>query len=180
MIYRVSLSLVALVLLGTGCNTPVIESSSEPIIPTGNVGIELGDTAPEFTLTDFDENAFSLSDYKGSPVMIDFWASWCPFCVNEIPEIQAFHESYPELKVIGIHRTDTEKVENGLKFATDLGVTYLMLQDEVGDVYKEYSGGRPFMPLALFINSDGIISDRLFGPKTEAQLKTALNKLMTQ
>ncbi len=179
MINRFFLLFVALIFVGAGCAVPEAVISTDPVEPTGVVGVGLGDTAPEFSLPDFDGNEFSLSYYSGSPVMIDFWASWCPFCVNEIPEIQRFHEEYPELEVIGIHRSETESVETGRAFARDLGVTYLMLQDEVGDVYKQYSGGRPFMPVAIFINEDGVITDRLFGPKTDAQLKAALDKLMT-
>lgn len=173
-VYRFLLLLVAVVFVGAGCNQPsdVIESTGD------GVGVDVGQEAPDFTLTSFEGEVVSLSDYDGQVIFLDFWAAWCPFCVNEIPEIQAIHESYPEVVVIGVHRTETEAVEDGQAFVDELGAMYTMLKDEDGSVYQTYSGGRPFMPLGIIIDQDGLVHQRFLGPKTAEQMKEPFMNLL--
>jgi len=157
--YRMGLLIVALVLLGAGCTEP-----------TG-IGVDIGQEAPDFVTTDFAGQGVSLSDYIGEKVLLDFWAMWCSFCAKEIPEIQALHEQYPDMNVIGVHRTATESLADAQSFIQELGVTYQMLSDEDNSIYNTFSGGRPFMPLAVLIDEQGIVQHRLIGPKTEEQIK---------
>src|SRR5690625_7259127 len=60
---------------------------------TANVGIEVGDLAPDFELETLDGETVKLSDYKGEKVLLNFWATWCPPCRVEIPDIQKYHEN---------------------------------------------------------------------------------------
>lgn len=160
-INRIFLLFVAMLFVGTGC-----------------VGQDSRVSIDGFVLESFEGETIAFSDFEGQPVFIDFWASWCPFCIHEIPEIQKIHETYEDLVVIGIHRSDTESYERGKEFIDELGVTYLVLKDEDGSVYQFYSGGRPLMPLAVLIDEHGEIQDQLLGPKTAEQMAEKLMKLL--
>lgn len=140
--------------------------------------VEVGSTAPNFTLSDFSGNSVSLSNFAGKPVFIDFWASWCPPCVEEIPEIQKISQEFGELVVLGIHRTETESKEIGVAFAQGLGVTYLLLQDPKGEVYKIYTQGQRFMPYAVFIDKNGVIVEKKAGAKTVDEMREKVKKIL--
>lgn len=128
--------------------------------------------APEFSLQTFDDQSVSLSSLKGKAVFVDFWAAWCPFCVEEMPQIEKIAQEFKnDLVVLGIHRTETEDVKTGEKFAKERGVTYRLLKDSDGSIYKAYTGGRNFMPTAAFINKEGKVVKFLYGPKTEDQIR---------
>ena len=110
---------------------------------------------------------------------MDFWAAWCPFCIEEMPELQTAQEEYGEdLVMIGIHRTDTEKAETGLKFAEDRDISYLLVSDSNGALY-EASGGFG-MPVAVFIDRKGVVQDIKVGPKTKEEIKEKVSKLLRE
>jgi cytochrome c biogenesis protein CcmG, thiol:disulfide interchange protein DsbE len=173
--------LFVLVLTGTGCSqitdVPEVLIDQNAASKSTEIGIDIGDRAPDFTLKDFDGNEVELSELRGEPVVIDFWAAWCPFCLREIPDIQKIHGEFRDVQILGIHRSETESIEKGKKFIDELGATYSLLSDENGDVYKTYTGGRQLMPVAIFIDSFGIIQERIYGPKSYEQMVMAISKL---
>ncbi|MFP4021177.1 MAG: peroxiredoxin family protein, partial [Halanaerobium sp.] len=67
---------------------------------SAEVGTEVGMQAPDFTLKNMDDKEVSLSDYRGQKVFLNFWASWCPPCRQEMPDMQKLHEEYGEEVVI--------------------------------------------------------------------------------
>ncbi|MBI2024869.1 MAG: DUF3179 domain-containing protein [Candidatus Harrisonbacteria bacterium] len=142
-----------------------------------------GDTkrlAPDFTLRDFDGKDVSLADFRGRPIMIDFWAAWCVFCETEFPEIQKAYESYKDrgLIVIGIHRTETENPDIGLRFAERLGIKFVLLKDETGEIYQKYGQGVQAMPMSFFVDKDNIIQETIFGPKDREKIIAGLKKII--
>ncbi|MBI4133719.1 TlpA family protein disulfide reductase [Candidatus Uhrbacteria bacterium] len=177
----------ALLLIGAGCarqssevpETGIIRVPATPAESGVQVGIAVGDQAPIFLLADFEGSQVQLSNLRGTPVLIDFWAAWCPFCVDEIPAIEEIHQEFGgRIVVLGIHRTDTESREAGARFAESLGVTYSLLQDTDGSVYRTYTGGQRFMPVAFFIDASGIIRERIYGPKTAVEMRAAISRLL--
>jgi len=136
----------------------------------------VGDEAPDFELLDFEDNTVRLSDFRGKPVFIDFWTRWCPFCREEMPEIdEVARELEGELVVLGIHRTNTESLEVGRSFARDeLGVSYPLLQDTTDEVYQKFSFAN-LMPFALYIDEEGIIRSVKAGPKTADEIREEVN-----
>lgn len=140
---------------------------------------ETGQKVVDFELESFEGEKIKLSQFAGKPVFIDFWAAWCPFCINEMPEIEKIHQEFGDnLIVLGIHRSETEGIEAGSKFAKDRGVTYPLLKDSTGAVYKILTGGRNFMPYALYIDKDGNIVKTKAGPKTADEMRQAMGELL--
>lgn len=182
----------AIVLATTGCShraptvglSPATPPSTDPTAsPALNTsvatGIEIGQRAPDFTLTSFTGERVSLSSLRGRPIIIDFWAGWCPFCITEFPALERAYQSERAagLVVLGVHRSADEDQAAGERFARDRGVTFPLLQDEGDRVYRTFSGGTPAMPLSYFIDRDGIIRAKVFGPKTDAQIEQHLTRI---
>ncbi len=129
-----------------------------------------GELAPKVVAVDFDGNEVDVSEnYGKKAVIIDFWAGWCPFCIAELPELQKAQDSYSDdLVIFGAHRTDTESISTGYEFAQDRGVTYTLLQDGDGSLYK--AAGGIGMPVAVFIDKQGIVQEVKSGPKTAEEI----------
>lgn len=142
------------------------------------VGTGIGDVAPEFEARTYDGETVKLSDYKGKPVFVNFWAAWCPFCVDELPlmaDVQNKHgDSYVTLAV-----NRGESLETAKKFSDELDVTGTMifLLNEKDDIYQRYGGFA--MPYSLFLNEEGVIVDVKRGPLTPKELEQKINFLLT-
>lgn len=140
---------------------------------------EVGQKVAEFELEDFNGQKVKVATDSGKPIFIDFWAAWCPFCVDEMPEIEKIHKEFKDqLIVLGVHRSETESVTQGTEFAKERGVTYLLLKDSTGQIYKTLTGGRNFMPYALYIDKEGKIVKTKAGPKTAEEMREAVKTLL--
>lgn len=144
--------------------------------PTGSV--EVGTKAPDFTLNDFSGTPVTLSASSGKPVVVNFWAAWCPFCVSEMPDFEKVHQKFGEkVTFLGIHRSETEDTKTGAEFAKKL-VTYQLLADTTGDVYKTLTAGQRAMPFTMILDKEGKIAFRKFGPMTGEELRNQLQKVI--
>jgi peroxiredoxin len=127
-------------------------------IPTSSrTLIREGMPAPQFALNTLDGTPVALADLRGKAVLVNFWASWCPPCIEETPAlIEAYNElkaENPNIEFVGIGTND-EKA-NLVKFAESYQVPYLMLDDadgRVGDAYAVRG-----MPTTFFIDSAGVV-----------------------
>lgn len=119
--------------------------------------LEVGDEAPNFELVTLEGEKVQLADLQGKKVFLNFWATWCPPCKEEMPEMQEFYDDYQEeVEVVALNATGTERKEEDVSdFIDEYGYTYPVLLDETGDVtetYKVFS-----MPTTYFIGTDGTI-----------------------
>jgi len=123
--------------------------------------------APDFALLDERGERVTLSEFEGRPVFLNFWATWCTFCKEEMPDMQRVQDEYGEdLVIIGVNAGDS--VEDGEAFARRSGITYLRLYDvdlTVTDGYLVQA-----MPTSYFITADGKISDANFGFMVHEQM----------
>lgn len=127
--------------------------------------------APDFTLLDLDGNEISLSDYKGKPVLINFWATWCQFCDLEMPDLQKFSDEYgDEITVLGVNVMETNKKVS--KYIEEGGYNFKILLDEKGDVSREYLAAA--LPASYFVDSKGTLIGMVPGLMTYDQMKEAL------
>lgn len=126
-----------------------------------NSGIRKGELAPDFELTTIDGEKVRLSDYRGTRVMLNFWATWCPPCRAEMPDMQRFHED-TDIVILAVNLTETKaERENIDPFVDEFGLTFPILLDENLDAATLYRI-QP-IPTTYLINSDGTIHNMAFG-----------------
>ena len=135
-----------------------------------------GDAAPAFTLPNLQEGqgAVSLASYRGTPVLVNFWATWCTPCVQEMPMLEAAHQRFgSKVQFIGIDRQDYRP--DALAFVQRTHVTYPSASDP--DATLDGSYRLRGMPTSVFIDARGRVVQRVTGPLTRAQLDDGLKAL---
>ncbi|MGP4072152.1 redoxin domain-containing protein [Piscibacillus sp. B03] len=124
------------------------------------VGLDIGSEAPDFELENLEGEKVKLSDYRGQKVMLNFWATWCPPCRAEMPDMQKFYEE-KDIEILAIDLFETEQSLMDVRnFRDDFKLTFPILIDE-GDVSTEYQI-LP-IPTSYFVDSEGIISHKSMG-----------------
>jgi thiol-disulfide isomerase/thioredoxin len=154
----------------------VFNINSEPADDRGlGVTATNSDQSPDFSLEDYDMNIVRLSDFQGQPKIINSWAVWCPFCVEEL---KAFAEVQKELgdqvSIIAIDRAESLKLTK--RYTDDLGVTndLIFLLDPKDSFYKAIGGFS--MPETIFVDGDNKILEHKRGPLTAEQLKDKIQQ----
>ena len=158
--------IVSLVLAGCSQEKEAAPNFADEVVEVSVEGrFVKGEMAPEFSLVDFEGNEVLSADLVGKKaIVLDFWAGWCPFCVTEMSELEKVHQEYGDkVVIVGVHRSDTEAKETGVRFAEEREVSYLLVQDD-GTLYN--AAGGIGMPVAVFIDADGIVTEVKLGSKT--------------
>ena len=135
-----------------------------------------GYRAPDFTLTTAQGKTFTLGEYRGQPVVLNFWATWCPPCRAEIPHFQAASLKYNgQVAIIGVD--DGEPLSTVAPFASELGMTYPLPLDEQSIVGRQYRVNS--LPSTFFIDRDGIIRYVHIGILNGAVLEERISELLS-
>lgn len=133
------------------------------------VGLNVGDMAPDFQLTTLDGEEVALSDYRGSRVWINFWATWCPPCRAEMPDMEEFYKQN-DVEILAINLTETEpSTDQVQRFVDEYELTFPILLDEVIEVATAYRI-QP-IPTSFMLDSEGVIQFKSFGPLTYEQME---------
>jgi thiol-disulfide isomerase/thioredoxin len=116
---------------------------------------EVGYPAPDFTLTDLDGNIVRLSDFQGKVVFLNFWATWCPPCRVEMPEMEEVYQEYRDKDVVIIGVDLWESRSDVKDFVEGNGYSWTFVVDSTGEVTEDYlvTG----IPSSFFIDKDGVI-----------------------
>ncbi len=144
----------------------------------GSAGVEaalVGYTAPDFALTTADGETVRLSELRGQPLVLNFWATWCGPCRAEMPALLRLEEEHAgRARVIGVNQG--ESAETITAFANELNVDYPLLLDPGHAINRQY--GVRGLPTTLFIDADGVIRDQIVGAASEAVLAAKLGALL--
>ena len=139
-------------------------------------GINVGNRAPDFTLEALDGTKVSLKNYRGKVVLINFWATWCPPCRAEIPEIEAAFEARQDDGFVVFGVNVEEARETVAPFVDAFEMSYPVLLDESGRLLQTYRAMG--LPMSVIIDQDGVIQARHIGFLTAADLDSYLAELL--
>jgi thiol-disulfide isomerase/thioredoxin len=136
-----------------------------------------GKPAPAFTLVTLDGKKVSLSDYKGRPVVVNFWATWCAPCKLEMPWFEEFRQKYQAqgFEILGIAEDDAGKDEIA-KTAKKVAVTYPILLTD-GKVAPAY-GGVDMLPTSFYIDRKGLVTTETIGLASKDEVEANIKKLL--
>ena len=146
--------------------------------PTGATE-EKGSEAPDFTVYDQEGNAHKLSDFRGKPVLLNFWASWCGPCQMEMPDFQKFYESHGDkVHFIIVNLTDgqQETVETASTFVAEKGYTFPVYYDTDIDAAAKY--GVSAVPVSYFIDAEGYFTAWAQGALSADMLQQGMDLLL--
>lgn len=135
--------------------------------------------APDFTVYDAEGNAVSLSDFAGKPVVINFWATWCGYCVQEMPAFEKAYAEYgDEVIFMMINVTDgqNETKEEAMSFIVKSGYTFPVYYDAA--LSATYAYGAYSLPATGFITESGVFAGGQTGAMSEESLFSYIEQLL--
>ena len=142
-----------------------------------NVGLEAGNKAPNFILEIINGKKLSLWEFAGKkPVILNFWATWCPPCKKEMPLLQKYYEKNKDnIEILAVNmQEDPALIKDWIK---DFGITYTILLDPSEQAKSSYNIYAK--PTTYFIDSKGIIRAKKLGQLTEEELKYNIEMILS-
>ncbi len=117
--------------------------------------IEVVFNAPDFTVLDWDGNSVKLSDFAGKPIVLNFWATWCYYCKEEMPEFNEAFKNLPNIEFVMVNATDgvSETVSSAKKYIESQGFEFNVYFDTTSRAQYTYGVGA--YPTTFFISADG-------------------------
>lgn len=152
----------AVVLVATFAIVWLQSSKYEPLV--------VGKPAPDFALTDLNDKSHRLSDFRGKVVFLNFWATWCAPCREEMPSMEVLNKNFEKdglvILAVSIDRVTTTK--DIPPFVKSLNLTFPVLIDSWGITDKPYK--RLGVPETFIIDQQGIVREIIIGPKDWTRL----------
>lgn len=149
-------------------NQPQIKTQPNPAI---------GYQRPEFAALDLNGEMRNIKEWDGKLIVLNFWATWCPPCLKEIPEFIELQEAYGDqgFQIIGVAVDDEEAVR---EYVEKVGMNYpsLVVQDEGVMLAKRYGNGIGALPYTVIINRDGEISNTIRGELSKIRAEELLEE----
>jgi len=143
---------------------------------------DVGRAAPDFLLERLGGGELRLSDLRGKAVLVNFWASWCPPCREELPVLVDAYQRHESrgFVVVGVNLQEADgKVHD---FAREFGVDFPVVIDRDGEVADAWRLGGPVrgLPTSYFIDEHGVVRDFFYGPLTRGKIEERLAPLLPQ
>jgi len=160
--------------LGFG-DDPTIDETDAAASNEAVASDDAGADTDGLTFTYFDGTQGSFEDLRGQPVVINFWASWCPACVAELPDFEHVHGVLgDEVQFVGMNLSETDR-SSAEKLLAETGVTYTLAEDPDGTLYASFDGIA--MPTSVFIDAEGNIVYTHSGVVFAADLEKKLREV---
>jgi thiol-disulfide isomerase/thioredoxin len=141
------------------------------------VKLGVGDMVPDFEVQNSQGEVMRLSDYRGKPVFINFWATWCLFCLDELPLMAQLQEEHQgDYITLAINRG--ENVEDANEYLQDLGVIGRInhYYDTDDDLYRRF--GSFGMPYSIFVDAKGVVRVIKSGVLTDPELRAHITTIL--
>ena len=157
-----------------GAQPAPADASIDTSLPPGlQAGLDAGDVAPDFELSSLDCKRLRLSDFRGRPVLLNFWATWCVPCKQELPLIQQTLQAHTADNLAVVAVDTAESYESESRFVDNLGLHLTVFgYDPRGEVYTRYK--LLGLPTSFFIDARGVITGVVRGALTESQIKDGI------
>jgi len=156
-----------------------LQAINNRAVAEGQISDVVGQTRPGFTLTDVKGEPVSVSVYDGELLLINFWATWCAPCVEEMPMLSELQERYEDrrFQVLGIAIDDPAKAAD---FAEDLGVAYPILVGRADAVLvgRDYGNRAGMLPYSVLVDRDGTILWSHLGALVPAELENRVKQAL--
>ncbi|RKQ30801.1 TlpA family protein disulfide reductase [Oceanobacillus halophilus] len=172
---KMVLLIIVVGMLGWALYDFVLSDNDNPSSNDVEVGIEQGQVAPDFELTTLNGETAKLSDFRGKRVFINFWATWCPPCRAEMPDMQELYEN-KDVEILAVNLTASEKSEEGVvEFVEDYGLTFPILMDVEGQVESLFQVSA--YPTSYLVDSEGRIQYKAIGAMNYDLMVQEVDKL---
>jgi len=143
------------------------------------VGPQIGYRAPDFALQSLDGSMIGLSDLFGKYVLINYWATWCVPCKEELPILERLHQEYKSrgLVVISVDAIEQDTVEKLQEVINQIGMTFPTILDQGNQFSDAYQA--IFFPTSFFIDTNGVIRDVTLGNSSEEVFRQKIERLLS-
>jgi cytochrome c biogenesis protein CcmG, thiol:disulfide interchange protein DsbE len=172
----VLVAIVTVVLIAGNGDSSSTERARPGAAVLGPGAPDVGEVAPDFTAPALDGGEVRLSDYRGRPVVVNFWASWCNPCRKEFPLLAAARAKHRDdgLEVIGVSYRDIPS--DARAFARSRDARWLLARDDRGVIAGGY--GVRAIPQTFFIDREGKVAARVFGITSVDDLESTLKPIL--
>src|SRR5690625_7077187 len=151
------------------------KEGGEEITKSDGEGLDKGQKAPDFELSTLDGETVKLSDFRGQKVLLNFWATWCPPCRKEMPDMEKLHNN-TDVKILAVNLTGTESGLDEVKsFIDKLKLTFTVPLDEESEIANQYEVVA--YPTTYMIDSNGRIQYKSFGALIYERMKQEVEKM---
>jgi len=160
-----------LLFIGAGARSLVADEAAERFSETLEASSA---SAPDFTLPDLDGNQVSLSQFRGRPVVVNFWATWCPPCEAEIPHlIEAYEQEQGQVVFLAVSIGEPSSTVR--RFAQEHGMPFIILLDRNERVAGDYQVRG--IPATFFVTREGTIAMRYVGQMSPRVIEEGLGRI---
>ncbi|WP_227395019.1 TlpA family protein disulfide reductase [Jeotgalibacillus aurantiacus] len=143
---------------------PADNETAQPVESTG--ALKEGQPVPDVQASTLDGDIIALKDLRGKKIILNFWATWCPPCMAEMPHMQDYYEGMAKEQNVEVLAVNLTSKDNGMdkvrSFVEDYELTFPILLDDTGLLGEEFQAYS--IPTTYLIDEDGIIQRKLMGP----------------
>ncbi len=144
------------------------------------IGKIVGKKAPDFSIKDLSGRTVSLSSFEGRPILLNVWATWCPYCRKERPHLKSLYKEYKSKGLVIIAVSTDKSVEKVRRYLKKIPMDFIILMDQDSIVARSY--GVYALPTSFLIDRKGIIKHKFMGFRrwTDRKSKKLIEELLEE